>query len=181
MRIARQSEGAQPPPGAAARGANAAPVSPLVARVEALEALFRHVEVTRMAGVPVLNRELRVEAVGFEPVAVDPGEAPAAVGVLLTPWFMNLVWLPLQTTEGGVGRMREREVGGVGFEFISAHEPGFGAYEACSLASPMFEYGSQAQARATAVAVLAELRPVAPVSNARRGFLFGRSAVEGRA
>ncbi|MFT7774479.1 [NiFe]-hydrogenase assembly chaperone HybE [Roseateles sp.] len=153
----------------------------LAARVQALEALFRHIEGTRMAGVPVLNPALRVEAVGFEPVAVEPGGAPAAVGVLLTPWFMNLVWLPLQAVEGGVGQMRAREVGGLGFEFITAHEPGFGAYEACSLASPMFEYASQTQARATAAAVLAELRPVAaPVSNARRGFLFGRSAVEGR-
>ena len=39
----------------------------------------------------------------------------------------------------------------------------------------------QAQARATAHAVLAQLRPAAlPVSNARRGFLFGRSTVEAR-
>lgn len=153
----------------------------LAARVQALEALFRHVESSRMAGVPVLNRALQVEAVGFEPVAVEPGEAPVAVGVLLTPWFMNLVWLPLLPEAGAdrVGQVRAREVGGTAFEFIGAHEPGLGAYEACSLASPMFEFPDQAQARATAWAVLAALRPVAPkVSNARRGFLFGRSAVE---
>lgn len=156
----------------------------LTERVAALEALFRHVERTRMAGVPVLNRALQVEAVGFEPVAVEPGEAPAAVGVLLTPWFMNLVWLPLQPKAAAdrVGQARAREVGGTNFDFIGGYEPGLGAYEACSLASPMFEFADQAQARATAWAVLAELRPAAPkVSNARRGFLFGRSAVETRA
>lgn len=154
----------------------------LEARVQALEALFRHVERHRMAGVPVLNPALQVEAVGFAVAPVEPGEAPAAVGVLLTPWFMNLVWLPLQPAEGGVGQVRERRVGSICFEFISAHEPGFGAYEACSLASPMAEYASQAQARATADAVLAELRHAeASVSEARRGFLFGRSSVEGRA
>lgn len=152
-------------------------------RVQALEALFRHVERTRMAGVPVLNRALQVEAVGFEAAAVEPAEAPAAVGVLLTPWFMNLVWLPLSpdADAGRVGRTKTREVGGTGFEFIGGYEPGLGAYEACSLASPMFEFPDQAQARATAHAVLAQLRPAAPpVSNARRCFLFGRSTVEAR-
>lgn len=160
----------------------------LTARVQALEALFRHVETTRMAGVPVLNRALRVEAVGFEPVAGEPGEAPAAAGVLLTPWFMNLVWLPLkpEAAEAGVGRTRLRRIGDTAFEFIGGHEAGFGAYEACSLASPMFDFADQAQARATAEAVLDALRPAAPavpaapaasaVSQARRGFLFGRPA-----
>lgn len=155
----------------------------LAARVQALEALFRHVECTRMVGVPVLNAALRVEAVGFEMVAVDPGEAPAAVGVLMTPWFMNLVRLPLQPEAGAdrVGRVRARSVGSTSFEFIAAHEPGLGVYEACSLASPMFEFPDQATALATAWAVLAELRPSAPpASNARRGFLFGRSAGEAR-
>ncbi len=157
-------------------------MSPLIARVEALEALFRHVERTRMSGVPMLNAALHVEAVGFELVAVEPGETPAAVGVLLTPWFMNLVWLPLQAENGEAGRVRMREIGKANFEFITAHEPGFGAYEACSLASPMFEYPGQAQARATAAAVLAELRiATVPASAGRRGFLFGRSAVENRA
>lgn len=161
-------------------------MSLLDARVQALEALFRHVERHRMADVPVLNRALQVEAVGFAAEPVEPDEAPAAVGVLLTPWFMNLVWLPLHAAEGEVGQVREREVGTARFEFISACEPDFGAFEACSLASPMFEYASQAQARATANAVLAALRAVEvpepePVSAARRGFLFGRASAEGRA
>ena len=154
------------------------------ARVQALVALFRHVQATRMVGVPVLNAALEVEAVGFEPALVEPGEPPAAVGVLLTPWFMNLVWLPLQPDPRAdrVGQGRVRAVGPTSFEFIGAHEPGLGAYEACSLASPMFEFPDQAQARATARAVLAELRPPVPpgppISKGRRGFLFGRSAVE---
>ncbi|MCF8206271.1 MAG: [NiFe]-hydrogenase assembly chaperone HybE [Methylotenera sp.] len=161
-------------------------MSELAARVAALEALFRHVERTRMAGVPVLNKALQVDAIGFQPAGADPARPdgpPAAVGVLLTPWFMNLVWLPLQPVPAAdrVGQARAREVGNTTFEFIGAHEPGLGAYEACSLASPMFEFEHHAQARATAWAVLAALRESqAPASPARRGFLFGRSAVEGR-
>lgn len=158
-------------------------MSDLAARVQALVALFRHVERTRMAGVPVLHAALQVEAVGFEPVPVEPPEPPAAVGVLLTPWFMNLVWLPLQpdARTHRVGQARLRAVGNTRFEFIGACDAGVGAYEACSLASPMFEFADQAQARATAKAVLDALRPpAAAVSKGRRGFLLGRSAVEAR-
>ncbi|MBO9642201.1 MAG: [NiFe]-hydrogenase assembly chaperone HybE [Pseudacidovorax sp.] len=161
-------------------------MSDLAARVQALVALFRHVERTRMAGVPVLHAALQVEAVGFEPVPVEPPEPPeppAALGVLLTPWFMNLVWLPLQpdARTDRVGQARLRAVGNTRFQFIGACETGLGAYEACSLASPMFEFADQAQARATARAVLDALRPPAPVvSKGRRGFLLGRSAVEAR-
>lgn len=43
---------------------------------------------TRMQGLPILNEKLSVEAVGFR----QCGEHE--VGVLLTPWFMNLVLLP---------------------------------------------------------------------------------------
>lgn len=42
----------------------------------------------RMQGLPLLNPALEVEAVGFMP---HDGHQ---VGVLITPWFMNLVVLP---------------------------------------------------------------------------------------
>lgn len=153
-------------------------------RVQALQALFHRIAHTRMVGMPVVNLALQVEAVGFEPVAAAPGEPPAAVGVLLTPWFMNLVWLPLQPQPEAdrVGRSRLRAVGCTSFVFIGAHEPGLGAYEACSLASPMFEFAQQSQARDTAWAVLAELRTPQPATDpGRRAFLFGRRAAEARA
>jgi len=146
----------------------------LADRVNALEALFRTIAATRMAGVPVCNDRLAVQAVGFE-----DSEA-GALGVLVTPWFMNLVWLPA----GGepplaVGANRTRAVGPERFDFIGAFEPGFGAYEACSLFSPMFEFEDQAAAAATAREVLAILRapppaPVAPPVPSRRALLFGR-------
>jgi [NiFe] hydrogenase assembly HybE family chaperone len=157
-------------------------MSDLASRTQALEALFADIARTRMAGVPVLNAALQVEALGFE-AAVGEDDAPAAVGVLLTPWFMNLVWLPLQREDvpARVGLHRERAVGDTCFEFIAAHEDRIGSFEACSLMSPVFEFTDHAQARATALAVLAELRTskaIPPVGKppARRAFLFGRSA-----
>lgn len=49
---------------------------------------FDRICATRMQGLPILNDKLSVEAVGFR----RTGEHE--VGVLLTPWFMNLVLLP---------------------------------------------------------------------------------------
>lgn len=153
-------------------------------RGAALAALFQHIAATRMAGMPVVHPQLHVEVVGFA-VHHEP-EAPSeqgALGVLVTPWFMNLVWCPLQRRDEAprVGHARERRLGTERFEFIAAHEPAFGSYEACSLFSPMFQFENQEAARATAQAVLDSLRaqPSLPATTpvpARRSFLFGRSA-----
>lgn len=148
-------------------------------QVDALEALFARIAATRMAGIPILHAALRVQARGFE--AEEGGRA--AVGVLVTPWFMNLVRLPLADDEpiAAVGVSQTRRVGNERFEFIGAYEDGFGAYEACSLFSPMFEFLDHAAAIATADAVMSELRrppPPAPTPMAasRRALLFGRAA-----
>jgi [NiFe] hydrogenase assembly HybE family chaperone len=149
-------------------------------RVAELQALFLHIAATRMDGVPILNPALRVQAVGFEPVA----DAAAGIGVLITPWFMNLVWLPLdpETADAAApGVTRDRRVGNDVFPFIGASESGFGRYEVCSLFSPMFEFVDHDAALATAMAVLEELRrplpapPKAP-DRSRRALLMGRDA-----
>jgi [NiFe] hydrogenase assembly HybE family chaperone len=170
------------------------PAAALSQRVCDLVDLFRGIERDRMAGVPVLNPALQVEAVGFElafdPMVADPASSSdvEVVGILVTPWFMNLVAMPLERRDGatgtGVGVSRARPVGSENFDFIGGHEPAFGSYAACSLFSPMFEFVDQAAAVATARAVLTTLRtPVAAVeqtpSPARRSFLLGRSAAAG--
>lgn len=67
----------------------------LAARVAVLEHAFTTIAHERMAGLPVLNPNLSVEAIGFERVAGAADEAGHALGILATPWFMSLVWLPL--------------------------------------------------------------------------------------
>jgi [NiFe] hydrogenase assembly HybE family chaperone len=167
----------------------AANVTACIAR---LEAVFADVATTRMAGVPVLHPGLQVRAVGFAPEA---GPSPVLCGVLVTPWFMNLLRLPLNAAAAASmlapGAKAERNVGPRCFEFIGAVEPALGRYEASSLYSPMFEFADQAAALATAHAVLALLRPApatlpststttaASAAPARRGFLFGRTAAGG--
>lgn len=57
-------------------------------RVPALVGLYQRIATERMQGLPIVNPALEVEAVGFG--AIDGHE----VGVLIAPWFMNLVVLP---------------------------------------------------------------------------------------
>lgn len=166
----------------------------LTSRVNALAFLYQKIATTRMRGIPLLNPALGVEAVGFDQVECgatdDPGRIDkvqaAAIGVLITPWFMNLVWLPLQQLDytARVGCKFPRYVGSKCFEFIGAHEPEIGGYESCSLFSPVFVFEDHATAVATAWSVLNTLRqsvhPLAanevPQAPARRAFLFGRGA-----
>jgi len=171
---------------------HADPVARWECRVADLVALFSTIARTRMADVPVLNAALRVEALGFERSSSGDDAVDAGIGILITPWFMNLVHLPALRDDAvaSVGRTERHALGGAVFDFIGAHEPAVGAFSACSLFSPMFEFADQAAARATALAVLGRLR-TAPESTAivatpspqgeplpvRRSFLFGRSAV----
>ena len=195
---ARRAAGGLP----AGAGDAAAQDPALAARVQALATVHHEIARTRMQGLPVLHPALQVQAVGFER---QPGAPAWALGVLVTPWFMNLVRLPMpaeaappateSTAPAGlaVGCTAPRDLGGHRFDFIGGFEAGLGAFEAASLFSPMFQFADQAAAVATAQAVLQLLRepaaapaaeaatPPAPVpaGPARRGFLFGRSAGAG--
>lgn len=153
-------------------------------RIAALVAFYRRVETERMQGLALLNPALCVEAVGFRLAEED---ASMAEGVLITPWFMSLLRLPLavQAHSGRVGRKRILPFGNERFEFIGAHDPALGFHESCALFSPMGGFLHQDQARETAEAVLAQLRPaptpVAPPTAAaavppRRAFLLGLRA-----
>ncbi len=145
--------------------------------VSQLEAVFKHIQRTRMDGVPLLHPHLAVQAVDF----VDGGDG-LAQGVLVTPWFMNLVLLPLQPQAALAlpvpGAGEDRRLGGWTFRFLGQEEAGLGRFAAASLVSPMAEFADQAAAVATARALLEQLRPVP----ARRGFfLGGQRAAAGRA
>jgi len=144
---------------------------PLAEQVQRLEQTFERIARTRMAGLPLMHPRLAVRAVDF-----TVGDDGIALGVLVTPWFMNLVRLPLRPEAEALlpapGHGEERAVGGWTFDFLGHEEPGLGRFAAASLVSPMSEFADQAAAETTARLLLERLRP----RPARRGFLFGRTA-----
>ncbi|NML15725.1 [NiFe]-hydrogenase assembly chaperone HybE [Azohydromonas caseinilytica] len=135
-------------------------------RIQGLVHAFEQIARTRMAGVPILNVALRAEAVDFQRHADDEG-GPGLLGILITPWFMNLLWLPdAHAPASTPGTSRLRRLGGEALSFIAAEEAGC-RFEACSLFSPVFEFADQAAARAVAQAALAHLRQ--PIQSSRHG------------
>jgi [NiFe] hydrogenase assembly HybE family chaperone len=147
-----------------------------------LETRFRLIGETRMRDLPIYRPDLAVETIGFR--AFGPWWA----GVLITPWFMNLVLFPrlpeapALPPEGGELQV---DLAGRSERFISSRDEELGAYLALSLASPMSGFPDQEAARAsarTAVAALLETHAGAPGQAAaqsadprpatnRRGFL----------
>jgi [NiFe] hydrogenase assembly HybE family chaperone len=120
----------------------------------ALETTFNDILATRMLDLPVVNQSLSVRALGFERVNADWH------GVLITPWFMNLLLLPGPDSTWithPTGSKFERTFPYGSFEFTIANEAQLGTYGQCSLFSPMFEFHDQDAALAAAEAVLKHL------------------------
>jgi [NiFe] hydrogenase assembly HybE family chaperone len=111
-----------------------------------LTAAFREVA-GRMQGLGFVNPALAVEAIGFAPWQGH------WLGVMLTPWFMNLVLLPHDRSRWQPlpvgGKRKLRFPAGV-YEFIGADDPLVGEHQTCSLFSPVLEFEDHAAARLVA-------------------------------
>lgn len=113
---------------------------------------FAEVFHSKMRDVPLVNHALHVEAVGFVPH--DEG----FLGVLVAPWFMNLILLPKPGRPARRAGEKETLTFPSGeYEFLHNTRPETGPYLACSLFSPMSDFTSQLQATDVARAVMAEL------------------------
>lgn len=117
---------------------------------EAVAAIYR-AAVPAMRDLPVFNPALDVAAIGFR--ALDDH----AFGVIVTPWFMNLVRLPLDPAAAGrsQGEVVTRVLPVGALEFTAGQLDGIGGIESCSLFSPMFDFADQSAAEAAAEAALA--------------------------
>ena len=163
------------------------PIRPAVPRDEDptvwLEAHYRHVWETRMRDLPFVNAALSVEAVGFQRLNGD------WVGVVITPWFLNLVLV----SGGGelwgdipAGERRYLNLPCGTMQFIADDDPDIGPYQYCPLIAPVDKLPDMATARfvaadaiktvfaapaaaATPPAPLAETQADAPEVS-RRGF-----------
>lgn len=108
-----------------------------------LGAAFAAIADARMRDLPFVNAALRVEAVGFAPWG------DYWLGVMVTPWFMNLVLTPgtaQASVPGPRGSKRLHHFPAGAYEFIAGDDPAIGPHESCSLFSPMLEFEDHATA-----------------------------------
>lgn len=119
-----------------------------------LEAVFTHIQDERMQDVPIMNNDLRVEAVDFRRYE------DCWLGVMITPWFMNLMLLPAEDDDWSELQElteHQRVFPSGKYTFIAGYEADVGTYQSCSLFSPMFEFADQVAAVDTAHAVMEAL------------------------
>jgi [NiFe] hydrogenase assembly HybE family chaperone len=144
---------------------------------ERLEAYFLGVHELSMKDVPICNENLAVASTDFRPW----GEW--AVGIIVTPWFMNIVAAPLSgaaPVAAAPGATQSLGLPAGMVEFLAADLDGFDRLLMCSLFSPMQDFVDQEAALATARAALdvlltppaPPLEPPAP-SMDRRAFFRG--------
>lgn len=139
--------------------------------------VFSEIARTRMAGLPICNARLEVEALGFRRTA-----AGHWAGAMVTPWAINLLCLPGQA-EGwpllAACSKYDWQFPSGNYEFTVAQEDRLGNYHLCSLFSPALEFENHEAARLTALAAaqalfaepMAAPAETAAVAPTRRAFL----------
>jgi len=145
----------------------------------AVERAFAAIAAGGMADLPLSNPALAVEAVGFR------AWQGHWLGVLVTPWAINLLLLPGERGDLPhlpLGERQSWQFPAAELPFMGGSAEGLGSFQFCSLFSPTFEFSSQEDARTAATAAIAALFdvPAAPPVVAaapelsRRGFLRGK-------
>lgn len=122
--------------------------------IDRLVAGYRRIDRERMRGLPIYNDALQVEAVGFRP------HARCLCGVLITPWFMNLVLLPAVGEQWSASTFGEKVIWQFNageFEFTRAVLEETGTHLSASLFSTVQDFSDQDTAREVAETVLEQL------------------------
>ena len=111
---------------------------------------FRNIHEQRMLGLPFINANLTVETIGFRDFQ------DFEIGVLITPWFMNLILLP--GSEVGADIEQGHSVNACfpsgDIEFTAAEDEELGLYFSAVLFSTVADIPDQATARDLAVEVM---------------------------
>lgn len=119
-----------------------------------LEDVFNRIYRERMTDMPMINDRLQVHAIGFQRWQQH------YLGVLSTPWFMNLMLLPGEQQDWSEIHelSKHSHVFPSGrYEFTAGYEQQIGKYQMCSLFSPMFEFADDNSAIETAQIIMQEI------------------------
>lgn len=116
-----------------------------------LEILYGEIA-ARMADLPVYNPALAVKAVGFRRYG------SFMIGVMQTPWFMNILAIPDQPEVlGAIGTKRMIALPCGEIEFVVGALEGFGTVASASLFSPMDVFAEHDAALGAAEGAVREL------------------------
>ncbi|TCS36751.1 [NiFe]-hydrogenase assembly chaperone HybE [Reinekea marinisedimentorum] len=105
-----------------------------------IEATFNQIHAEQMVGLPFINERLRVSAVGFTLFEGD------WLGVLLTPWALNLMLLPGPDRHWQAFTVGEKiglKLPSNDYTFIVGEHQALGQYLACSVRSPVKDIPGQ--------------------------------------
>ena len=119
----------------------------LKALTQQIEAVFKRIEQEQMQGIPLLNPALQVQAIGFQRYQ------DRCVGIVITPWMMNLILLPADDEEWSdlkLGTKQHHRFPANEFRFLVNEIDGIGSCQTHSLYSPMHEFMDQEHALAAA-------------------------------
>lgn len=119
-------------------------LEPLTRRIEAI---FTRIQEEQMAGIPLLNPLLRVQTLGFRHYR------SRAVGILITPWMMNLMLFPAVDEDWSgcrPGAKRFHCFPANEYPFMDNEIEGLGHHRSHALYSPMHEFINQDHAVAAA-------------------------------
>lgn len=145
-------------------------------KVADLVAHYETIFEARMRGLPIVNERLAVEAVGFEQWEDQD------LGILITPWFMNLVLLPdsARLADMAQGDRVDCKFPSGSCELTVYHDEQLGSYLAAVLFRTVADFPDQEIARAIAEEALAQILTEPPEKEApqvsRRGLLTGLRA-----
>ena len=134
-----------------------------------LEQRFRDIYEQRMQGLPFVNTRLEVEAIGFRSFH------EFEIGVLITPWFMNLILLP----EAGAGTAIDQghkinaQFASGDIEFTAARDEELGLFFSAVLFSSVSAIPDQEKARDLADEVMARLFKREQKTFRRRALFLG--------
>jgi [NiFe] hydrogenase assembly HybE family chaperone len=115
---------------------------------------FERIHREHMAGLPLLNNSIDIETVGFR---VYQGRM---LGMLITPWMMNLVLFPRADDEWpkmALGDKQTHPFPGGTVRFMVNAVDGLGTFQMHSVHSPMRAFSAHAEALAEATAFLERL------------------------
>lgn len=114
-------------------------VEPQDAAVTLLQT-FEHILQENMQGIPILNKKLHVQTLGFQ---MYNGRI---IGIVITPWLMNLIMLPNEDDDWNeleLGKKMPVKFPSTSYKFMVNEINGIGKCKTHSMYSPMHEFTSQ--------------------------------------